>query len=55
LISAATPIEAAVAIESRYGANGGRELDLVVAKASGEPLLFKGMISHARMSLLSSI
>jgi hypothetical protein len=31
-----------VAIESRYGANGGRELDLVVAMASGEPVLFKG-------------
>lgn len=34
LISAATVVEAALVIESRYGAAGGRELDLFIAKAS---------------------
>ena len=40
LISAATILEAAVVIESRYGPDGGRELDLLVAKAglSVEPV-----------------
>src|SRR5437667_10600225 len=34
LISAATVLEAGLAIEARYGSAGGRELDLLVAKAS---------------------
>ncbi len=34
LISAATLVEAGVVIESRYGASGGRELDLLAARAS---------------------
>jgi len=40
LISAASILEAAVVIESRYGPDGGRELDLMVAKAglSVEPV-----------------
>ena len=40
LISAASILEAAVVIESRYGPDGGRELDLLVAKAglSVEPV-----------------
>lgn len=40
LISAASVFEAAVVIESRYGPDGGRELDLMVAKAglSVEPV-----------------
>ena len=40
LISAASVFEAAVVIESRYGPDGGRELDLLVAKAglSVEPV-----------------
>lgn len=33
LISAVTLVEAGIVIESRYGAAGGRELDLLVAKA----------------------
>jgi ribonuclease VapC len=33
LISAATLVEAGIVIESRYGAAGARELDLLVAKA----------------------
>ncbi len=33
LISAATLVETGLVIESRYGAAGGRELDLLVAKA----------------------
>ena len=33
LISAATMVEAGIVVESRYGAAGGRELDLLVAKA----------------------
>ena len=40
LMSAASVLEAAVVIESRYGPDGGRELDLLVAKAglSVEPV-----------------
>ena len=40
LISAASILEAAEVIESRYGPDGGRELDLLVAKAglSVEPV-----------------
>lgn len=34
LVSAATLVEAGVVVEARYGADGGRELDLLVAKAS---------------------
>jgi ribonuclease VapC len=34
LISAATVVEAGMVIESRYGPVGGRELDLLMAKAS---------------------
>jgi len=34
LISAATVVEAGLVIESRYGCVGGRELDLLMAKAS---------------------
>ena len=34
LISAATVVEAGVAIEERYGSAGGRELDLFIARAS---------------------
>jgi ribonuclease VapC len=34
LISAATVLETALVIESRYGPQGGRELDLLIAKAS---------------------
>jgi len=33
LISAATVVETGLVIESRYGAQGGRELDLLIAKA----------------------
>ena len=33
LISAATVVEAGLVIESRYGPVGGRELDLLIAKA----------------------
>src|SRR5688572_9428575 len=33
LVSAATVVEAGIVIEARYGADGGRELDLLVAKA----------------------
>ena len=33
LISAATVVEAGLLIEARYGAAGGRELDLLIAKA----------------------
>jgi ribonuclease VapC len=33
LISAATVVEAGLVIESRYGSVGGRELDLLIAKA----------------------
>jgi ribonuclease VapC len=33
LISAATVVEAGMVIEARYGAAGGRELDLLIAKA----------------------
>lgn len=33
LISAATVVEVGLVIESRYGAAGGRELDLLIAKA----------------------
>jgi len=33
IISAATLLEAGLVIEARYGAGGGRELDLLVAKA----------------------
>lgn len=33
LVSAATLIEVGVVVEARYGADGGRELDLLVAKA----------------------
>jgi ribonuclease VapC len=40
LFSAASLVEAAIVIESRYGPDGGRELDLLVAKAglSVEPV-----------------
>lgn len=40
LISAASVVEAALVIESRYGPDGGRELDLLTAKAglSVEPV-----------------
>jgi ribonuclease VapC len=34
LISAATVVEAGLVIESRYGSVGGRELDLLMARAS---------------------
>jgi ribonuclease VapC len=34
LISAATVVEAGLVVESRYGPAGGREFDLLVAKAS---------------------
>lgn len=34
LLSAATLVEASIVIEARYGASGGRELDLLVAKAA---------------------
>jgi len=33
LISAATVVDAGIVIEARYGAPGGRELDLLIAKA----------------------
>jgi len=33
LISAATVVEAGIVIEARYGSAGGRELDLLIAKA----------------------
>jgi ribonuclease VapC len=33
LISAATVVEAGMVIEARYGSDGGRELDLLIAKA----------------------
>lgn len=33
LISAATVVETGIVIESRYGPEGGRELDLLIAKA----------------------
>jgi ribonuclease VapC len=33
LVSAATVVEAGIVIEARYGAAGGRELDLLIAKA----------------------
>ena len=33
LISAATVVEAGLVIEARYGPDGGRELDLLIAKA----------------------
>jgi ribonuclease VapC len=33
LVSAATVVEAGLVIESRYGSVGGRELDLLIAKA----------------------
>jgi ribonuclease VapC len=33
LISAATVLEAGLVIEARYGSEGGRELDLLIAKA----------------------
>jgi ribonuclease VapC len=33
LISAATVVETGLVVESRYGAAGGRELDLLIAKA----------------------
>jgi ribonuclease VapC len=33
LISAATVLEAGLVVESRYGPGGGRELDLLIAKA----------------------
>ena len=36
LISAAALVEAAIVIESRYGEAGGRELDLLIAKAEIE-------------------
>ena len=36
LISAATLLETAMVVESRYGEAGGRELDLLLAKASIE-------------------
>jgi ribonuclease VapC len=40
LISAASVVEAALVIESRFGPDGGRELDLLIAKAdlSVEPV-----------------
>ena len=40
LISAASVVEATLVIESRYGPDGGRELDLLIAKAglSVEPV-----------------
>lgn len=40
LISAASVVEAALVIESRYGPDGGRELDLMIARAglSVEPV-----------------
>jgi ribonuclease VapC len=34
LVSAATLVEAGLVVEARYGPDGGRELDLLVAKAS---------------------
>ena len=34
LVSAATVVEAGLVIEARYGSAGGRELDLLIAKAS---------------------
>jgi ribonuclease VapC len=34
LVSVATVVEATLVIESRYGAAGGRELDLLIAKAN---------------------
>jgi ribonuclease VapC len=34
LVLAATVVEAGIVIEARYGADGGRELDLLVAKAA---------------------
>lgn len=33
LVSAATVVEAGLVIESRFGSDGGRELDLLIAKA----------------------
>jgi ribonuclease VapC len=33
LVSAATVVESSLVIESRYGSAGGRELDLLIAKA----------------------
>ncbi|MFA5940727.1 MAG: type II toxin-antitoxin system VapC family toxin [Sinimarinibacterium sp.] len=40
LVSAATVVEAGLVVESRYGAAGGRELDLLIAKGemSVEPV-----------------
>jgi ribonuclease VapC len=34
LVSAATVVEAGLVVESRFGADGGRELDLLIAKAA---------------------
>ncbi len=34
LVSAATLVEAGIVVESRYGPAGGRELDLLIAKAT---------------------
>jgi ribonuclease VapC len=48
LVSAATLVEAGIVIEARYGPDGGRELDLLVAKAGFqvEPLT----VEHARVA-----
>ncbi len=48
LVSAATLVETGVVVEARYGPDGGRELDLLVAKAGlqVEPLT----LEHARVA-----
>jgi len=49
LISAASLLETAMVVESRYGEAGGRELDLLLAKASIETVsVTEEQVEHAR-------
>ena len=48
LVSAATVVETGIVIEARYGADGGRELDLLVAKADLQ--IEAVTLEHARVA-----
>ena len=53
LLSAGSFLETALVIETRFGPNGGRELDLLISRAGIEIVAFDAeQAKHARMAFL---
>ncbi len=53
LLSAGSLVETALVVETRFGPNGGRELDLLIARAGIEIVAFDSeQAKHARTALL---